>query len=156
MKTRHYLHGDLVDGRPGVHFCAPCDSFVPVDHFEAAHAEFDHGKRLLNSLERWNRLDESDRNGRYRPDSAENVLYIAAIEERDKHEATRSDFHKWLEKQVGRNDPVGTLAEDVMSDDDFPVGIESAIVMERHLERHGDHVVEAVRDAWRDFRAQTD
>jgi len=156
MKTRHYLHGDLVDGRPGVHFCAFCDSFVPVDHFQTAHAELDHGKRLLNSIERWNRLDDSDRNGRYRPDSAENVLYIAAVEERNKHEAARSDFHRWLETQVDRDDPVGDLAKDVMIDDEFPVGIESSTEMERHLERHGDHIVKAIRSAWRDFRSQAD
>ena len=156
MKTRHYLHGDLVDGRLGEHFCALCDSFESAEHFQTDHAERDQGKWLLNSLERWNRLDESDRDGRYRPESADNILLVCAVEERNRYEASRSGFHRWLEKQVYRNDHVGDLAKDVMIDDDFPVGIESAIAMERHLERHGDHVVEAVRDAWRDFRAQTD
>ena len=32
--TRHYLHGDPIEDRPGEYYCKKCDSFEPKDHFK--------------------------------------------------------------------------------------------------------------------------
>ncbi len=34
-RTRHYLHGDPIEGQPDHYFCYHCDAFEPREHFAA-------------------------------------------------------------------------------------------------------------------------
>ena len=68
-------------------------------------------------------------------------------------ETMRAPFHRWLLTQTDRNDPVGDLAMDARRDKTFPTGASSRRELERYLSRHGDHVVQELRQAWREFSA---
>ena len=70
-------------------------------------------------------------------------------------EASRSPFHRWLETQAKRDDPTGDLATDVLRDKTFPVDAATYLQVRRYFNRRrvGQHVIDAIRDAWREFAA---
>lgn len=153
--NRYYLHGDVVEGEPGQCYCARCDVFWDLKHFQPVswHKDGGDGERFLSSLESWNKLTASEKGNRYRPANAPNVLQVAAEAARDAREASRSRFHKWLEGQRGRNDPVGDLARDVLGDKGFPLGASTRHEVEDYLSRYGNHVIQSVRQAWREYQS---
>lgn len=51
----------------------------------------------------------------------------------DARDASRSPFHCWIEQQKDRNDPVGDLAGDVMSDKELPIRANTIQTMQCHL-----------------------
>lgn len=150
---RYYLHGDVEEDDPTKCYCARCDLFVEHTHFGATahHSGGTDGERYLASLTRWQRLSKSDKGDRRRPDEVPNVLAASAVAARDAFEASRAPFHRWLAAQKGRNDPVGDLASDAVQDKAFPVAAVTRREVEDYVSRHGDHVVKAVRQAWREF-----
>lgn len=152
---RHYLHGDMVEGEPGKCYCARCDVFGDLNHFQqtSGHEAGDDGERFLSSLAWWNKLTPAEKGNRYRPANAQNVLQQAAEAARVAREASRSPFHLWLEDQRGRNDPVGDLAIDVLSDKGFPLGASTRREMGDYLSRHDDHIIRAMQQAWREYQA---
>jgi hypothetical protein len=150
---RYYLHGDVLEGDPTKCYCARCDVFWPLDHLvpTSYHTDGKDGERFLSSLARWNKLAVAERSPKFRPDGAPNVLEAAAWSEHAAHEAARSPFHRWLDGQRGRNDPVGDLAGDILRDETFPISAATKHEVEEHLEAYGSHIVRAVRQAWREF-----
>lgn len=150
---RYYLHGDVVEGDPSKCYCARCDVFWPLNHLvpTSYHPDGKDGERFLSSLASWSKLTAAERGRNFRPDGAPNVLEAAARSARAAREAARSPFHRWLEGQRRRNDPVGDLAGDVLSDEGFPIGASTRREVEDYLESYGSHVIRAVRQAWREF-----
>lgn len=152
---RYYLHGDVVEeGEPGTCYCARCDIFCDPNHFlpTSWHNDGDDGERFLLTLERWNELTPFEKGSRYRPADAPNVLQQSAEATRAAREASRSLFHKWLERQRDRDDPVGDLAVDILGDKLFPLDVTTRREIEDYLSRYGDHVIRTVRQAWREFQ----
>ncbi len=151
--TRYYLHGDVVVDDPTHCYCLRCDLFVELAHFEGAsdHDDGEDGERYLASLARHNALPRARKAARGRPDDAPNVLAARAVAERAAYQASRAPFHRWLELQRDRDDMVGHLAGDILQDKTFPVGVTTRRQVEEHLAWHGDHIVRAIRAAWRDF-----
>ncbi|MBM2885517.1 hypothetical protein JFK97_14055 [Chromobacterium phragmitis] len=158
---RYYLHGDVVEGEPGKCYCASCDVFGDLNHFQqtSGHEAGEDGERFLSSLARWDKLTPAEKGNRYRPVNAQNVLQQSAEAAREVaeavclvREASRSPFHLWLERRLERNDAVGDLARDVLRDKDFPMGAATRREMEDYLSRYGDHVMRAMREAWREYR----
>ncbi|MBS0355496.1 MAG: hypothetical protein JSR83_16550 [Proteobacteria bacterium] len=154
-RNRFYLHGDVVEGEVGKCYCARCDLFCDLNHFRPTswHEDGEDGERFLSSLARWNKLTSSEKGRRYRPADAPNVLQQAAEAARTAREASRSMFHKWLESQRDRNDPVGDLAGDVLSDKHFPLDASTLREVEQYLSRYGDHIIRAAQQAWREYQA---
>ena len=154
FRQRYYLHGDMSENEPGKHYCARCDVFWDLSHFQPMswHQDDEDGDRLLSSRAKWNKLTSSEQGNRYRPANAPNVLQQAAEAARAAREASRSPFHKWLEGQRDRNDPVGDLADDVFRDKDFPLSASTRRDVENYLSRYGDHIIRAVRQAWREYQ----
>lgn len=153
-RHRHYLHGDVVEGEPGKCYCARCDQFCDLSHLQPTswHEDGKDGERFLSSLARWDKLAPAEKGNRYRPADAPNVLQHAAEGARATREASRSQFHRWLERQRNRNDVVGDLAGDVLSDKHFPLSVASRREVEDYLSHYGSHVISAVRQAWREFQ----
>lgn len=153
---RYYLHGDVVEDDPTKCYCARCDVFWPLDHLvpTSHHTDGKDGERFLTSLERWNRLPANERGRRFRPDGAPNVLEALARAARVAHEAARSPFHRWLDGQRNRNDPVGDVAGDILRDEGFPIGAATKREVEGYLEGYGSHVIRAVRQAWKEFEGR--
>ena len=152
---RYYLHGDQDEDNPALFYCARCDVFTEAEHFDdpQQHRGETHGERYLGSLDRWNQRSLESKVNWRRPADAVNLLAGIAMAERDAKEAARAPFHRWLLTQVDRGDPVGDLAVDARRDKTFPTGASNRRELERYLSRHGDHVVRALREAWREFSA---
>jgi hypothetical protein len=150
---RYYLHGDVIEGDPTKCYCARCDVFWPLDHLvpTSYHPDGKDGERFLSSLASWNKLSAAERGQRFRPDGAPNVLETAARSERAAREAARSPFHRWLDGQRGRNDPIGDLAGEILRDETFPISAATKREVEKRLEGYGSQIVRAVRQAWREF-----
>lgn len=157
VRHRHYLHGDVVEGEPGKCYCARCDHFCDLSHLQPTswHEDGKDGERFLSSLARWDTLAPAEKGNRYRPADAPNVLQHTAEATLAAREASRSPFHRWLERQRDRNDVVGDLAGDVLSDKHFPLGVTSRREVEDYLLKYGSHVINAVRQAWREFQGPT-
>lgn len=155
IRRRHYLHGDVLEGNSGKYYCARCDLFCELSHFQPVswHKDGEDGERFLSSLAHWNKLTDLEMGNRYRPANALNVLQQAAEAARVTREKARSPFHLWLEGQRGRNDPVGDLAQDALDDKNFPLGASTRREMEGYLYRYGDHTIRALRQAWREYQA---
>jgi uncharacterized protein YozE (UPF0346 family) len=156
-RKRYYLHGDVVEGEPNKCYCARCDDFWNLDHFQPTswHKDGNDVERFLYSLANWNKLTPSRKGNLYRPTKVPNVLQQAIEITRTLHEAARSPFHKWLESQINRNDQIGDLAKDVLRDKGFPLNASTRNEVENYLSRHGNHIIRAVRKAWREYQSSS-
>lgn len=153
---RHYVHGDQHESEPSQYYCASCDLFVPAGHFEAEHAG-ETEERFFASLRTWQRRPARSKISVHRPTTAKNLIVAAATAHRAAREASRSEFHRWLERQAKRNDPVGDLARDVKGDRQFPFAESSRAILQAYLERSGavPEAIRTFRDAWREFESST-
>lgn len=155
LRVRYYLHGDVIEGELGKYYCARCDLFEDLSHFQPInwHKDGDDGERFLSSLANWNKLTPSEKGRRYRPSNAANILQQAAESAQVAREESRSPFHLWLEGQRGRNDPIGDLAQDALDDKDFPRSASTRREMEDYLSRYGDHIIRALQQALHEYQA---
>ena len=62
-------------------------------------------------------------------------------------------FNKYLKKQIGRNDPIGDLAEDARRDAQFPP-VNSLKALVSYLESRGacGDAIDSARDAWKEYK----
>lgn len=150
-RDRYYLHGDESADKPGQYFCAQCDLFVGPGHFFSEHPEEETLSRYLRSLAKW-QIQDSERRAR-RPDDASNMLDAPARQSAAAKEASRSAFHRWLDVQKGRGDPVGDLAGDVIADQRFPLHASDLSSVRRYMESRfaSDRALEALEEAWSEF-----
>lgn len=156
---RRYLHGDQDERNPAVYYCAECDIFALPDHFLERH-RVPHGARALSAIERFQRSPSDYTTIGHRPENPPNILQPDI--EAEKHaraarEAARSPFHRWLEQQRERDDPVGDLAYDVMRDKKFPSGVRTLKEAKAYLGNGWGRrdAVRALSAAWREFEAAT-
>jgi uncharacterized protein YozE (UPF0346 family) len=153
-RTRYYIHGDQREDEPSLYYCARCDVFFDAQHF-SEHSDI-NGERYLSSVGSWNRRDTSRRDTRRRPDNAINILAAAAIAEKAAYEASRAPFHRWLESQMAKQDPVGDLARDIHYDKSFPVAATTRAEVEAYMEdRHAPSLgaIAALKLGWARFTA---
>jgi uncharacterized protein YozE (UPF0346 family) len=153
---RYYLHGDVSESDPTKCYCARCDVFWPLDHLvpSSYHTDGKDGERFLSNLTSWNKLPPAERGRKFRPDRAPNILEASARAARAAREAARSQFHRWLDAQRNRDDPVGDLAEDILRDEGFPLSASTKREVENYFEGYRSHVIRAVRQAWREFEGE--
>jgi uncharacterized protein YozE (UPF0346 family) len=151
---RHYVHGDQSESEPSQYYCASCDFFVPAGHFEAEHAG-ETEERFFASMRAWQRRPSRSKVNVRRPAAAKNLLAAGASAQQAAREASRSNFHRWLEQQAKRNDPVGDLARDVKADRRFPMAEGTRTALQAYLESSGaiPDAIRAFRAAWREFEA---
>lgn len=154
---RRYLHGDQDERNPAVYYCAECDIFGEPDHFDLPH-RVPHGERALNAIERFQRSPSDYTSIGHRPENPPNILQPDIEREklaRAAREAARSPFHRWIERQRDRDDPVGDLACDVMHDKKFPTGVQSLKEAKQYLGSGFARrdAVKAMTVAWREFEA---
>lgn len=157
---RYYLHGDQYELEPTRYYCAECDVFFDPAHFDEVH-RVDHGERALKAIERFEKSPEDFASRVHRPKNAPTVLAAAisaAKAAREAREAARSRFHRWLEQQKERDDPVGDLANDILHDKHFPIGAASLPAVRGYLSDHlaSREALAALREAWREFASGQD
>lgn len=153
LLPRYYLHGDQDEGDATLYYCARCDIFSERDHFDdqRVHSGESHEMRYLASVERWNERDARSRATWRRPEDAVNLLAARAVAMNVAYQQSRSPFHRWLLDQVDRDDRVGDLAVDARSDTNFPLAATTQRELQSYLSKYGDHVLMALRQAWREF-----
>lgn len=154
---RRYLHGDQNERDASTYYCAECDIFGLPDHFIERH-RVPHGERALKAIERFQRSPSDYTSIGHRPENPTNILQPDIEAEklaRAAREAARSPFHRWLEQQRDRDDPVGDLAYDVMRDKKFPSGVRSLKEAKAYLGNGWGRrdAVKALSAAWREFAA---
>lgn len=154
-RTRYYLHGDQDEQDPSVYYCVRCDLFGTPDHFSdtGLHRGQSDEMRYLDSIERWNEASAPWRAKWRRPEDAINLLAVKAVSISAAYQKSRSPFHRWLLTQLDRDDNVADLAVDVRADKAFPVTASSLQEIRAYLSRHGDHVLDALEQAWGEFSA---
>lgn len=154
-QKRYYLHGDQDESNPALYYCARCDIFFDAEHFET-HDSKGNNERYLSSLARWTQREQIPPFDRRRPQDAINVLAAAAVAANAAYEASRSPFHRWIEGQKDRNDPIGDLAGDIWGDRQFPVAAKTRVEIERYMGMHGavPDAIKALKKGWAEFSAQ--
>jgi uncharacterized protein YozE (UPF0346 family) len=153
-RARHYVHGDQYEDDAAKFYCLHCDAMVETEHFEQEHpgrAE----ERYFQSLAGWQRASSSGESRMRRPSNPVNALASLAMAQRTAREQTRSPFHRWIETQTGRDDPVGDLAKDIKADRKFPTSSGSFAMLEDHLVAKGahPHALGALHTAWLEFES---
>jgi len=156
LRRRQYLHGDRDEDDPEKYYCAKCDIFFGAAHFSVEHRVHDSHERFLSGLDAWMRDPEQKVRAR-RSLNAPNLFEADALAARAAREASRSPFYRWLEKQKGRNDPVGDLAGDILADRSFPVDVDSLGAAREHLSTKNAHpaAMDALKQAWKRFSASS-
>ena len=150
---RYYLHGDQVEDDPEKFYCAQCDLFEAADHFFSQHPPAETLERCINSILRWERRPRSE-TAHQRPIGAPNMLELPARAAVAAREAARGRFHRWLEKQKGKDTIVGDIASDAMSDKRFPVGATTYAEVHDYLEGFASNAaLDALKEAWKRFQA---
>ena len=153
-RKRYYLHGDKEEGNPDKYYCARCDIFIEAEHFET-HDSKGNNERYLTSLARWTQREQEVPFNWSRPQNATNILAASAVAANAAYEASRSPFHRWIEGQKDRNDPVGDLAADIWGDREFPVAAKTRAEIERYMRMHRavPEAIKALKQAWAQFSA---
>lgn len=149
----YYIHGDQHVDHSAKFYCSSCDVFVEADHFLAKHDQRETLQRALDAINRWSTRDPEQLTRR--PLGAANILEAPAREQAAAHEASRSSFHRWLERQKERNSPTGDIARDILGDKEFPVTASTYEATEGYLYSRfaSDAAVKALKGAWRSFQA---
>ncbi len=155
-RIRYYLHGDQNEQDSSKYYCARCDLSVDAAHFGNDHPEGNE-ERFLSSLARWTRREQEEPTGMRRPADAPNLLAAKALAANAAYEASRSEFHRWIERQKDRDDARGDLASDIWRDRKFPVGASTLAEVQRHLELRGaaSEAIKALKRAWVAFLKST-
>lgn len=154
-RTRYYLHGDQDEDNPALYYCARCDVFFNAEHFET-HDSKGNAERYLASLARWTPQKQEERSSMRRPAESTNLLAASAVAANAAYEASRSLFHRWIEDQKDRKDPIGDLAKDIWGDRTFPIAANTHAEIEWYLGMRGavPEAVDALKHAWAEFLAQ--
>jgi uncharacterized protein YozE (UPF0346 family) len=119
-RKRYYIHGDLSEEKPGVYYCARCDSFEPAEHFKEEGHVSTRAERYQRSIRSWERYAKYQNCKYYRPTNVENIIAELATSDLERERVARSKFFRWLLRQAKRDDPVGDFAYDVDQDQSFP------------------------------------
>nr|WP_315223967.1 YozE family protein [uncultured Albidiferax sp.] len=149
---RYYVHGDQIEGAADQYYCSHCDALVAAPHFESDHPDTS-GERYFATLQRWQKRPIMSKVNERRPINAMNVVAAAAEAGRAAREASRSEFHLWLERQAKRKDLVGDLARDVRGDREFPISEGTRDGIQTYLTYAGASTpaVKAFKQAWTEF-----
>ncbi|WP_081472898.1 YozE family protein [Burkholderia ambifaria] len=156
-RVRYYFHGDQKEDNANLYYCAQCDFSFTLDHFATEHGPKTI-ERYIRELETADSLPASWHRRYRRPTNAVNALDDEVRKFRAEaalREASRSAFHRWIVKQVGRRDWVGDLAQDIKGDKDFPIGETSLDELVAYLksERAVDEALTALKQAYAEFSA---
>jgi uncharacterized protein YozE (UPF0346 family) len=117
--------------------------------FSILHSEALDRIAVKNGFPNWSLLTKHSTGA----STAPAVLRAAAqaVDAHDTREAVRSPFHRWLDGQRDRNDPIGDLAKDILRDVTFPTSLSTRRELDEYLARFGIHVTKSFRQAWREF-----
>lgn len=152
VRNRYYVHGDQRENHAGQYSCKICDAYADVNHF-SEHAEANR-RRYDEDMRRWRDGPARWKIGLFRPHDPVSLLAEAVTKAKAAREASRSGFHRWLEGQMDREDPVGDFARDAIGDGKFPSSEAKRSELLRYFQRAGvSRGVSAIfLDAWAEYQ----
>lgn len=150
MSARYYFHGDETKEEPGKYYCAYCDLLVEKEHFSTTSHPGTDREKYEQSVRDWKELGKKRQAYFHKENNAFNLF--ASLPKSKKPYTT--PFYRWLLKQQNRNDPIGDLAKDVLSDKSFPAGISSLREQKEHLIKQSacDEAIQALEEAYAEFK----
>lgn len=150
---RYYVHGDLHEERRNHYFCFRHDFSFPREHFDDAAHVTARAATYESSLAKWTRFSKAKDLKFYRPTHAENIIAELAAADVKAAEAARSPFHRWLFRQLKRDDLIGDLARDAERDSSFPSTSNSLEALRSHLRRRNaiSEARVALEEGWAEF-----
>lgn len=153
-RERYYFHGDEAESQAGQFRCKICGGFADLGHFKD-HPDAKNVRRYDEDLSWWQSRPARWKLGKRRPHAPANLFAEAAKQTKESREASRSDFHRWLEGQVTRNDVVGDFARDAMSDREFPAAESEMHRLKHYLQMTAwasSAAREAFVEAWGEYK----
>jgi uncharacterized protein YozE (UPF0346 family) len=149
MQKRYYLHGDLYELIPNQYYCALCDSFEYKEHFHLDDFhKVNNQEKYIGSLEIYKKANKKFLKYNLRPSNSENLFS-------DIPPQKKGNFYNWLKKQKDRDDPIGDLANDSLSDKSFPTESDSLEKIKTHLivKNACDEAIQALKEAFDEFNS---
>lgn len=151
MKTkRYYLHGDAQELIPNQYYCKICDSFEEKEHFysDNLHKESNY-KNYNESLQKFKSANHHFLKYNSRP--LHGVNLFSNIPEK-----MQGNFYRWLTKQKDRDDQIGDLSNDALSDKSFPIGTNSLELIKTYLivKSACDEAIQALEEAYTEFKSK--
>lgn len=147
-QKRYYLHGDKYELIPNKYYCSLCDAFEEKEHFSSnVFHNVNNQENYLSALQRFKNANKDFLKKYYRPSKAVNIFS-------DIPQKKIGRFYRWLKKQKDRDDPIGDLANDALSDKFFPTETDSLEVIKTHLivKRPCDEAIQALDEAFDEFK----
>jgi uncharacterized protein YozE (UPF0346 family) len=145
---RYYIHGDTYEIVPNQYYCALCDSFEFKEHFfsDTFH-KTNNQEKYTTSLEQFRKANKPFLKRNLRSPKVFNLFYNLPKKEYSK-------FYRWLLKQKDRNDPIGDLANDALSDKSFPINSDSFVNIKKHLNFKGAcyEAIQALTEAFKEYK----
>lgn len=150
MKQIYYVHGDQKINDSSLYFCMFCDSFEQKEHFYDFHKKENHAEKYIHSLNTFNKMKKKYPQKITRMSPIISIfagLYL-------KPNPHKGKFYNWLIKQKDRNDPIGDLAADVISDSKFPFHTDSITIIRNYLlaRQACSKAFQALEEAWMEFK----
>jgi uncharacterized protein YozE (UPF0346 family) len=148
MTTRYYVHGDKIENKDELYYCAHCDAFVSENHFSEKEHKRTDKERYDLSIQGWNRLKQNSKNY-HRENNSPNLFSHLPNPRKPKN----SSFYRWLKKQKHRDDSIGDLANDALNDKNFPQSTNSLQKMKLHLSAKFacSAAIESLEEAYTEF-----
>lgn len=145
--NRYYLHGDAYELIPNNYYCALCDSFVLKEHFflDDFH-KINNEEKYITTFAQFKKANKHFLRSNFRPTKVFNLFS-------DLPKKEYSRFYRWLLKQKDRNDPIGDLANDMISDKSFPFDSNSHERIRKYLIFKGacDEAIQALTESFNEF-----
>src|SRR5690606_32808062 len=148
-QKRYYLHGDKYELNPNQYYCSLCDAFEEKEHFSSNDFhKVNNQENYLAALQRFKNANKDFLKRNYRPSKVENLFS-------DIPKKKFGRFYRWLKKQKERDDPIGDLANDALTDKSFPTETDSLKIIKDHLmfSRACDEAIQALNEAFDEFKS---
>jgi hypothetical protein len=93
-RTRFYVHGDLHEVASGKYYCASCDLFVPMQHFEDADHISCRARKYEQLPNVWKEYAKRGFTKYYRPTNPDNSIAELAAADIRAEKSSRSKFFR--------------------------------------------------------------
>ena len=139
-----------------MYYCARCDFFESIYHFEDEDHASTRADRYQRSINFWKKNVRVQDSKYYRPTDAKNIITELAAADIRREKAARSQFFRWLLRQTNRDDPIGDFTCDVERDQLFPRTTSSSKKIRTYLlQRHTTpEVILAFDEAYIEFHVK--
>ena len=145
--TRYYFHGYQSEDSQEKYYCAKCDLFTDLHHFDDHEHSATNKERYDLSLSNWKVISKRKGSRLQRPNKPTNLFS-------NSKKPIKSQFYRWLQKQLERDDPISDLAHDAKGDSGFPSNTNSLSSIKGYLfsKLASNEAIQALEEAHSEFK----